>query len=69
MAGIQILELRPVEAPIEDLSYDMTSSIQGGQDGESFRDRFLERWLVIQERFLDLTERWLDYFETDPVNL
>ena len=30
MASIQILELRPVEAHIEDLSYDMTGSIVGG---------------------------------------
>lgn len=30
MASIQILELRPVEAQLEDLSDDMTGRIQGG---------------------------------------
>ena len=30
MASIQVLELRPVEAPIEDLSYDVTRNITGG---------------------------------------
>ena len=30
MASIQILELRSVEDQIEDLSYDMTGSILGG---------------------------------------
>ena len=30
MASIQVLELRPVEAQIEELSYDMTDSIRGG---------------------------------------
>ena len=32
MASIQILELRPLEAQVEDLSYDMTGSIMGGGD-------------------------------------
>ena len=30
MSTIQILELRPVEDKIEELSYDMTGSIRGG---------------------------------------
>ena len=30
MASIQVLELHPVEAQIEELSYDMTDSIRGG---------------------------------------
>ena len=30
MASIQVLELRPVEGQIEDLSYDMTDIIRGG---------------------------------------
>ena len=30
MASIQVLELSPVEAQIEELSYDMTDSIRGG---------------------------------------
>ena len=32
MASIQVLELHPVEAQIEELSYDMTDSILGGFD-------------------------------------
>ena len=31
MSSIQILEIPPVEAQIQDLSYDMTGSIVGGQ--------------------------------------
>ncbi len=30
MASIQILEIRPVEYEVEELSYDMTGSIVGG---------------------------------------
>ena len=30
MASIQILELRPVECELEDLSYDITDIIRGG---------------------------------------
>ncbi len=30
MAKIQILEIRPVETQVEDLSYDLTDSIRGG---------------------------------------
>ncbi len=36
MASIQVLELRPVEDQIEDLSYDMTGSIRGGGVSEFF---------------------------------
>ena len=32
MASIQILELRPVDGQIEDLSYDKTGLIMGGDD-------------------------------------
>ena len=31
MASIQVLEIRPVEVPIEDLSYDEAGGIQGGR--------------------------------------
>ena len=30
MASIQVLEIRPLEYEVEDLSYDMTDSIRGG---------------------------------------
>ncbi len=33
MASIQVLELRPVEDKVEELSYDMTGNIFGGQTG------------------------------------
>ncbi len=68
MASIQVLEILPVEAQLEDLSDDMTSRIQGGQECSTFQECFLDRWLRIQERFLDLTERWLEFFGTDPIN-
>ena len=32
MASIQVLELRPVDAPVEELSYDEAGNILGGQD-------------------------------------
>ncbi len=38
MASIQILELRPVEDQVEDLSYDMTGSILGGSNIDCIRN-------------------------------
>ena len=55
MASIQILELRPVEDQIEDLSVDITSSIHGG-------DGFVENFFDSIDRFL---ERILDDVDID----
>lgn len=47
MASIQVLELRPVEVPIEDLSYDEAGGIQGGdriQDTLNFILDFFETY-------------------------
>ena len=51
MASIQILELHPVEAQIEELSYDMTDIIRGG----GFLDFLaaLEGGLRVTELFLE----------------
>ena len=38
MASIQVLELRPVDGQIEDLSYDMTGSILGGSNIDCIRN-------------------------------
>ena len=41
MAKIQILEISPVETPMEDLSYDVVSNITGGGLGDFLKDLVL----------------------------
>ena len=44
MASIQVLELRPVEDQIKDLSYDMTDSIRGGASASAIIDCLATFW-------------------------
>ncbi|MDJ0903783.1 MAG: hypothetical protein QNJ55_33845 [Xenococcus sp. MO_188.B8] len=44
MANIQLLELRPAENPIEDLSYKVTDTIFGGTGDRGDRRYNLESW-------------------------
>ncbi len=58
MSKIQILEISPMETPMEDLSEDMSSSIQGGQ--RSPLERFLDDVGDAVDDFFDAVEDFLE---------
>ena len=66
MANIRVLEILPVEAQLEDLSDDMTSRIQGGQEPTRWIEGFLDALNDTQQSFLDLVREWLQFWGTDP---
>ena len=66
MASIQILEIRPVEDQVEDLSYDMTDSIRGGFDLGEWFDQFLD----VQQELLTFVKAWWQWetFGVEPID-
>ncbi len=52
MASIQVLELRPVEDQVEDLSYDVAGNIAGGGVIEDV-GLLIQQLLLFSEKVLD----------------